>query len=94
MNNKELLKELANLVRSTHNNVQYEANKADSKLLQAIAETLNNLTTLLQNASTNVAALENSRNLECSLKNEAYYFILEYGLLNEFREYLKRTRNK
>lgn len=94
MNNEELLKELANLVRSTHNNVQYEANRADSKLLQAIAETLNNLTTLLQNASTNVAALENSRNLECSLKNEAYYFILEYGLLNEFREYLKRTRNK
>ena len=92
MNNKELLKELANIVRSTHENLQFEANRTNSELLHSAAKTLDNLTAILHNASANVAALESSRNLECALKNEAYYFILEYGLLNEFKEYLIKTR--
>lgn len=94
MTNKELYEELVNILRVTHSNVSYEERRTNSELLHNVAITLNNLTTLVQNISTDVSSVEQSRKLECALKNEAYYFIIESGLLNEFKNYIERTRNK
>ena len=84
--------ELVNILRVTHNNVSYEGERTNSQLLINVAETLNNLTTLIQNISTDIKKIEVSRQLEMNLKNEAYYFIIESNLLGEFKAYLERTR--
>ena len=84
--------ELVNILRVTHNNITYEGERTNSQLLINVAETLNNLTTLVQNISTDIKKVEVSRQLELNLKNEAYYFIIESNLLNEFKAYLERTR--
>lgn len=84
--------ELVNILRVTQNNISYEGDRTNSQLLKNVAETLTNLTTLVQNISTDIKKVEVSRQLELNLKNEAYYFIIESNLLNEFKAYLEKTR--
>lgn len=90
--NSEIYEELADILRVTHNNIKYEAKRTNSQLLQDVAVTLTNLTTLVQNISTDIKKVEVSRQLEMNLKNEAYYFIIEYNLLDDFKKYLERTQ--
>lgn len=91
-NKSNIYAELVNILRVAHNNVKYESGRTNSQLLKNVAETLNNLTTLVQNISADIKKVEVSRQLECNLKNEAYYFIIENNLLDEFKFYLERTR--
>lgn len=91
-NKSKIYVELVNILRVAHNNVKYESERTNSQILKNVAETLNNLATLVQNISTDIKKVEVSRQLECNLKNEAYYFIIENNLIDEFKFYLERTR--
>ncbi|VDH02558.1 hypothetical protein [Bergeyella zoohelcum] len=46
---------------------------------------------MLQNKllSERIKAIERNRAYECDLKNQCYFFILQNGLLDKFREYSK-----
>ena len=91
-NKSKIYAELVNILRVAHNNVNYESKRTNSQILKNVAETINNLTTLVQNISNDIKKVEVSRQLECNLKNEAYYFIIENNLIDEFKFYLERTR--
>lgn len=85
--------EIARILRVTRDNVEYEGDRNKSQLLCDVAVTLDNLATLIQNISTEVEKLEQSKQLEMNIKNEAYFFLIEKGLFDEFREYVANTRN-
>lgn len=85
--------EIAHILRVTRNNVEYEGERNKSQLLCDVAVTLDNLATLIQNISTDVEKLQQSNQLEMNLKNEAYFFIIEKNLVDEFREYVANIRN-
>lgn len=89
---KQMQEELARIIEVTHN-VEYESNRTKSPLLQDVATTLNNVAAVVRNISDYVEKLENSKQLEMNLKNEAYFFLIEKGLVDEFREYVANTRN-
>lgn len=84
---KQMLEEFARITEATCNNVEYESKRTKSPLLQDVALTLNNVAAVVRNISNDVEKLKQSKQLEMNLKNEAYLFILENGLLDKFREY-------
>lgn len=85
--------EIAHILRITRDNIEYEGERNKSQLLCDVAVTLDNLATLIQNISTEVEKLQQSKQLETNLKNNAYFFLIEKGLFDEFREYVANTRN-
>lgn len=90
---KQMQEELACIIEVTRNNVEYESKRTKSTLLQDVVTTLNNVAAVVRNISNDVEKLKQSKQLEMNLKNEAYFFILEKGLVDEFREYVANTRN-
>ena len=60
----QMYNEIARILRATRNNVEYEAERNKSQLLYDVAATLGNLATLVDNISTEIKALEISRNKE------------------------------
>ena len=90
----QMHKELLSILEVTCKNVKYESNRTKSQLLQYIAVTLNNITTLVQNISKDIEKVEQSKRIEMNLKNEAYFFIIEKGFVDEFKEYVENIRNK
>lgn len=89
----QMYDEIARILRVSRNNVEYEAERNKSQLLCDVAATLNNLTTLVENITKDVEKVEQSKKIEMNLKNEAYFFMIERGLIDEFREYVANTRN-
>lgn len=87
----QLYTELATILQTTCTNVHFEARRTDSELLRSVCATLSNLASFAQNIGKDIQELENSKRVEMNLKNDAYMFILESGLLDKFREY---TYNK
>jgi hypothetical protein len=83
----QLYTELATILQTTCTNVHFEAKRTDSELLRSVCATLSNLAAFAQNIGKDIQELENSKRVEMNLKNEAYMFILENGLLDKFREY-------
>lgn len=90
---KQMREELARIIEVTRNNVEYESKRIKSPLLQDVATTLNNVAEVVRNISNDVEKLKQSKQLEMNLKNEAYFFLIEKGLVDEFREYVANTRN-
>lgn len=88
-----LYTEFATILQTTCTNVHFEAKRTDSELLRSVCATLSNLVAFAQNIGKDIKELENSKRVEMNLKNEAYLFILESGLLNMFREYCE-DKNK
>ena len=89
----QLYTDLATILQTTCTNVHFEAKRTDSELLRSVCATLSNLAAFAQNIGKDVQALENSKQLEMNLKNEAYFFLIEKGLVGEFREYVVNTRS-
>ena len=89
----QMYDEIVRILRVSRNNVEYEAERNKSQLLCDVAATLNNLTILVENITKDVEKVEQSKQLEMNLKNEAYFFLIEKGLVDEFREYVANTRN-
>ena len=83
----QLYTELATILQTTCTNVHFEAKRTDSELLRSVCATLSNLAAFAQNIGKDIQELENSKRVEMNLKNEAYMFILESGLLDKFKEY-------
>lgn len=93
MATKQMQEEFARIIEETCNNVEYESKRTKSPLLQDVALTLNNVAAVVRNISNDVEKLKQSKQLEINLKNEAYFFLIEKGLVDEFREYVANTRN-
>ena len=88
----QLYTELATILQTTCTNVHFEAKRTDSELLRSVCATLSNLAAVAQNIGKDIQELENSKRVEMNLKNEAYMFILESGLLDKFREYTQDNK--
>ena len=88
----QLYTELATILQTTCTNVHFEAKRTDSELLRSVCVTLSNLASFAQKIGEDIKELENSKRVEINLKNEAYLFILENGLLDKFREYTQDNK--
>lgn len=94
MAQKNILKEVSELIKSTNDNINFVISKRSTdyvELLKSIHTTLANVEQLLKRE--NEAQKEErdellkKLHLEMSCKNQAYFFILEKGHLNGFRKY-------
>lgn len=93
-----ILLELSEIIDNTNENLKYAIGMrhADPTLsLEAISDTLTNAVNILKSEAdrqTNERAeIIKKFNIEKSCKNQAYFFILENGHINEFKEYCART---
>ena len=89
----QLYTDLATILQTTCTNVHFEAKRNNSELLKSVCATLSNLAVFAQNIAKDIQDLENEKRVEMTLKNEAYIFILESGLLDKFRTYTE-AKNK
>ena len=94
METKNNLNELSELLNSTNENLKFVISRGATNyldLLKSIHTTLTNVEHVLKRESylreKQRADFEKAYNLEKCCKNQAYFFILESGNLNAFREY-------
>lgn len=98
METNNILRELSEIIDNTNENIKYAIGlrHADpTRLLEAISDTLTNVVNTLK-IEADRQANERSEiikklNIEKSCKNQAYFYILESGHVNEFKEYCART---
>lgn len=94
MAQKNILKEVSELIKSTNDNINFVISKRSTnyvELLNSIHTTLANVEKLLkcegEAQSQERTELLKAFNLEKSCKNQAYFFILEKRYLDEFQQY-------
>lgn len=92
---KSILRETARLLTLTNKNLSYAISglrySDTSFLLKEIQSTLENIDTILRYEAEEREKLENDYKEEKALKNRAYFFILESGNLDAFKEYSKEN---
>ena len=80
METNNILRELSEIIDNTNENIKY-----------AISDTLTNAVNILKceadRQANERAEIIKKFNIEKSYKNQAYFFILENGHINEFKEY-------
>lgn len=98
METNNILRELSEIIDNTNEIIKYAIGlrHADpTHLLEAISETLTNAVNILKSEADRQAKeraeIIKQFNIEKSCKNQAYFFILENGHINEFKEYCERT---
>ena len=98
METNNILRELSEIIDNTNENIKYAIGlrHADpTRLLESISDTLTNAVNILKREAdrqTNERAeMIKKFNIEKSSKNQAYFFILESGHINAFKEYCART---
>ena len=94
MTEKNILKEVSELIKSTNDNINFVISKRSTdyvELLKSVHTTLANVEQLLKLESEaqqeERAELLKTYNSEKSCKNQAYFFILEKGHLDEYQQY-------
>ena len=94
METNNILRELSEIIDNTNENIKYAIGlrHADPpRLLEAISDTLTNAVNILKSEADRQikerAEIIKSFNLERSCKNQAYFYILERGHIDEFKEY-------
>ena len=94
MEQKNILNEVSELLNSTNENLKFVISRSSTNyvgLLKSIRTTLTNVEKVLKRESSlndkQRADFEKAYNLEKSCKNQAYFFILESGNLDAFKEY-------
>ena len=98
METNNILRELSEIIDNTNENIKYAIglrHADNTRLLEAMSDTLTNAVKILK-SETDRQANERAEiikklNIEKSCKNQAYFFILECGHINEFKEYCART---
>ena len=93
----QMYDEIARILRVTRNNVEYEAECNKSQLLCDVATTLGNLSTLVDNISTEIKALEIShkKELKSIQDNESsafainFAYLIKKGYADDFMTYVK-----
>lgn len=98
METNNILRELSEIIDNTNENIKYAIGlrHADpTRLLEAISDTLTNAASILKSEADRQAnervEIIKKLNIEKSCKNQAYFFILEGGHIDEFKEYCART---
>jgi hypothetical protein len=98
METNNILRELSEIIDNTNENIKYGIGlrHADpTRLLEAISDTLTNVVNILKIEADRQAnerlEIIKKFNIEKSCKDQAYFFILEKGHINEFREYCARN---
>ena len=93
MEQKNILNEVSELLNSTNENLKFVISRSSTNyvgLLKSIRTTLTNVEKVLKRESSlndkQRADFEKAYNLEKSCKNQAYFFILESGNLDAFKE--------
>lgn len=93
-----ILRELSEIIDNTNENIKYSIGLRyddHTRLLEAISDTLTNAVNILKSEADRQAneraEIIKKFNIEKSCKNQAYFFILENGNINEFKEYCART---
>lgn len=94
----ETINILRELIDNTNENIKYAIGlrHADpTRLLEDISDTLTNAVNILKSEAARQAneraEIIKQFNIEKACKNQAYFFILENGHINEFKEYCART---
>ena len=94
METNNILRELSEIIDNTNENIKYAIGlrHADpTRLLEAISDTLTNAVNILKSEADRQAnervEIIKKFNIEKSCKNQAYFFILDNGHINEFKEY-------
>lgn len=94
MTQKNILKKVSELIKSTNDNINFVISKRSTdyvELLKSIHTTLANVEQLLKRESEaqsqERAELLKAFSVEKSCKNQAYFFILEKGHLDEYQQY-------
>lgn len=94
MKENNILRELSEVIENTNENIKYaiKLRHADpTRLLEAVIDTLTNSVSILKSEAdrrTNERKdLLKALKTERACKNQAYFFILENGHTNEFKEY-------
>lgn len=94
MTQKNILKEVSEVIKSTNDSINFVISKCSTdyvELLKSINTTLANVEKLLKRESEaqqeERTELLKAFNLEKSCKNQAYFFILEKGHLDEYQQY-------
>ena len=96
MEQKNILNEVSELLNSTNENLKFVISRSATNYvgllkLKSIRTTLTNVEKVLKRESSlndkQRADFEKAYNLEKSCKNQAYFFILESGNLDSFKEY-------
>lgn len=91
---KSFLRETSRLLTLTNENLRYAISHlrdSDTSLLKEIHGTLKNLENIVRSEAEAREDLEISYKKEMALKNQAYFFILESGNLDAFKEYSKEN---
>lgn len=98
METNNILRELSEIIDNTNENIKYAIGlrHADNTLLlEDISDTLTNAVNILKCEADRQAnerlEIIKKFNIEKSCKNQSYFFILEGGYINEFKEYCART---
>jgi hypothetical protein len=93
METNNILRELSEILDNTNENIKHAIGlrHVDHMLLKAISDTLTNAANILKSEAYRQVEIIKEFNVEKSCKNQAYFFILESGHINEFEEYCART---
>lgn len=98
METNNILRELSEIIYNTNENIKYAIGLRHADLtclLEAIRDTLTNAVNVLKSEADRQAneraEIIKKFNIEKSCKNQVYFFILEKGHINEFKEYCART---
>lgn len=94
METNNILRELSEIIDNTNENIKYVIGlrHADpTLLLESISDTLTNAVNILKSEADRQTKecdeILKKFSIEKSLKNQAYFFILEIGHINAFKEY-------
>ena len=98
METNNILRELSEIIDNANENIKYAISLRHSDpslLLQFISDTLTNAVNILKSEADRQAneraEIIKKFNIEKSCKNHAYFFILENGHMDEFKEYCARA---
>lgn len=101
METNNILRELSEIIDNTNENIKYAIGlrHADhTRLLEAISDTLANVVNILKSEADRQAneraEIIKKFNVEKICKNQAYFYLLESGNINEFKEYCTRNPNR
>lgn len=94
MKQKNFLRETANLLYMTNENLEYAISRlqdCDISLFKEIHATLVNIENIFRGEAKQREELEKKCNLEKACKEQAYFFILKNGYVNEFCDFIRKA---